>query len=46
MENEKKSTVGGLFAMKKSADNDNVSYDQQAAASTESSDQYPKDDED
>ena len=44
MENEKKSTVGGLFAMDKSADK--VSYYQQAAASTESSDHYPKDDED
>ena len=34
MENEKKSNVGGLFAMKKSADNDNVCYYQQAGAST------------
>ena len=46
MENEKKSNVGGLFAMKKSADNDNVCYYQQAAAPTESSIHFPKDEED
>ena len=44
MENEKKSTVGGMFAINTSADN--ISYYQQAAAPTESSDHYPKDDED